>query len=227
MVRFLRSLPFALEFCVVVALAFGPFIVRSLLVALRIVAPPYVGHAASGLLHTVSFEIVVLAIVLPFLRIRGWTFGKIGLHPTFRDTGVGVLLFVAIYVVWYFVWASTVILSPDTAAGILATPVVTGRVPFAISLAIGFINPFFEEVMVSGYVMTALGREKNPSLAINASVAIRVLYHLYQGPQGVLSIIPFGLIFSFWYARTGRLWPLVVAHALADLLALLTLGYSR
>jgi uncharacterized protein len=91
----------------------------------------------------------------------------------------------------------------------------------------GLINPFFEEVFVCGYVMTALKRADNPWAAINTSVAIRMLYHLYQGPKGVLSIIPFGLIFGFSYARTGRLWPLVIAHSIADLLALLSAGYGR
>ncbi|HUO94322.1 MAG TPA: type II CAAX endopeptidase family protein [Rhizomicrobium sp.] len=227
MVRFLKSLPFALEFAIVAVLAFGPFTVRSLLVASRFVASPYQGHAATGLLHTVLFEIVILAILLPFLYVRGWTFAKIGLEPTFKDTGIGVLLFVATYVVWYFVWAATVLVSPQTAAGIMGSPVITGRVPPAIALAIGLINPFFEEMLVCGYVMTALGRDNNQSLAINASVALRVSYHLYQGPRGVLSIIPFGLIFSFWYARTGRLWPLVVAHTMSDLLALLMIGSGQ
>lgn len=91
----------------------------------------------------------------------------------------------------------------------------------------GLINPFFEEVFVCGYVMTALKRQDNSWIAINSSVAIRVLYHLYQGPKGVLSVVPVGLIFGFWYARAGRLWPLVVAHSMADLLALLSAGYGQ
>lgn len=89
----------------------------------------------------------------------------------------------------------------------------------------GLVNPFFEEVWVCGYLMTVLKRSHNPWLAISASVVLRVLYHLYQGARGVLSITPVGLIFGVWYARTGRLWPLIVAHSVADLLALLMVGH--
>jgi membrane protease YdiL (CAAX protease family) len=38
---------------------------------------------------------------------------------------------------------------------------------------------------------------------------------------GVVDIAPIGLIFCICYARSGRLWPLIVAHALIDILSLL------
>ncbi|MFD1296210.1 CPBP family intramembrane glutamic endopeptidase [Lysobacter gummosus] len=41
---------------------------------------------------------------------------------------------------------------------------------------------------------------------------IRIAYHLYQGSAGVVSIVPMGLAYAWLYARTGRLWPLVLAH---------------
>ena len=47
-----------------------------------------------------------------------------------------------------------------------------------------------------------------------------MFYHFYQGALGVLSITPMGPLFAYWFARTGRLWPLVVAHALQDFTAL-------
>jgi membrane protease YdiL (CAAX protease family) len=54
------------------------------------------------------------------------------------------------------------------------------------------------------------------------SVAIRVLYHLYQGPASA-GIIPIGFVFAYWYARTGRLWPAVIAHGLMDFFGLIVL----
>jgi len=36
-----------------------------------------------------------------------------------------------------------------------------------------------------------------------------------------MSLVPEGLVFATWFARTGRLWPLIAAHALQDLLGLL------
>jgi membrane protease YdiL (CAAX protease family) len=56
--------------------------------------------------------------------------------------------------------------------------------------------------------------------AVNISAAIRLSYHLYQGAAGVLSIVPIGLLFGYWFVRTRQLWPLIVAHAILDLVGL-------
>jgi uncharacterized protein len=61
----------------------------------------------------------------------------------------------------------------------------------------------------------------NSVTGVNVSVAIRLVYHLYQGAIGVVTIIPFGLIVTWWYARTGKLWPILVAHAAIDFMGLL------
>jgi membrane protease YdiL (CAAX protease family) len=60
-------------------------------------------------------------------------------------------------------------------------------------------------------------------VAINTSVVVRLLYHLYQGPIGIMTIVPMGLLYGYVYSRTRQLWPLVVAHVLVDLIGL-TLG---
>ncbi len=63
----------------------------------------------------------------------------------------------------------------------------------------------------------ALKDTRGISFAVNISVAIRLAYHLYQGPAGIINIVPGGLIFAYWFAKTGRLWPVVTAHAIHDL----------
>lgn len=50
---------------------------------------------------------------------------------------------------------------------------------------------------------------------------LRFLYHLYQGPVAALSVLPLGLLFGTVFWKWRNLWPLVVAHTLANLLALL------
>ncbi len=57
------------------------------------------------------------------------------------------------------------------------------------------------------------------AMAVNVSAVIRLSYHLYQGVAGVLAIVPLGLLFGFWFARTRQLWPLIVAHAILDFVA--------
>ena len=56
---------------------------------------------------------------------------------------------------------------------------------------------------------------------MNARIALRVMCHLYTGVVGVLLIAPVAVLFSYWYVRSGRLWPLIVAHGLLDFIALM------
>jgi len=60
--------------------------------------------------------------------------------------------------------------------------------------------------------------------AINVSTVVRLLYHLYQGPIGIVTIVPMGLIYGYTYARTRQLWPLIFAHVLIDIVGLSELG---
>ena len=223
MLKFLQALSPRIEFVIVVTMAFGYFAFVSIFVALHPHAGPL--HTNRSLIVLCAYELVLMAILFPFLRTRGWTFSKIGLDPTWRDTGLGILLFFAFYAVWVLVWIATVALAPETAQRMSETHIITQVIPATTIVANGMINPLFEEVFVCGYVMTALRKEGHTWFALNASVAIRLLYHLYQGPLGVLSIIPMGLMSGYWYARTGRLWPIIVAHAAMDMLAMLVAGH--
>ena len=112
---------------------------------------------------------------------------------------------------------------PQLAVAASHMQVVAPGIPLLTAASVVFVNPVFEEVFVAGYTMTVLKDTRGKSFAFNASVAIRLLYHLYQGVLGVITIIPFGLILAFWYMRTGKLWPLIVAHAVLDAVGLIQL----
>ncbi|NEW38296.1 CPBP family intramembrane metalloprotease [Nocardia cyriacigeorgica] len=86
-------------------------------------------------------------------------------------------------------------------------------------------NSAAEEIIVVAYLITrlrALGWSDNRSLL--ASALLRGSYHLYQGLGGGLGNIVMGLVFGRYWQRTGRLWPLVIAHALIDAVAYI--GYT-
>jgi membrane protease YdiL (CAAX protease family) len=81
-------------------------------------------------------------------------------------------------------------------------------------------NPVFEEVLVLAYVVQGLRKRFGLVTAMNVSLAIRLTYHLYQGPLAVIPIAFFGLVVTLVYVRMGRLWPAIVAHAILDFVAL-------
>jgi membrane protease YdiL (CAAX protease family) len=92
------------------------------------------------------------------------------------------------------------------------------RIPVLVIAA--FANGFAEEVVVVGYLITRLrqlGLSQNR--AILASSVLRGLYHLYQGFGAGLGNLVMGLVFGYSWCRSGRLWPLVIAHGLIDTVA--------
>ena len=99
----------------------------------------------------------------------------------------------------------------------VATSAPTAMIAFIV------VNSFFEETIVSGYVITALSPQ-GAGLAITASTLLRFLYHLYQGPLAAISILPLGLLFGAVFWRWRNLWPLIVAHTIANLIAFLLVG---
>ena len=86
-------------------------------------------------------------------------------------------------------------------------------------------NAFAEEVLVVGFLVTRLrqlGLRENSSLLCSA--ILRGSYHFYQGFGGFVGNIVMGLVFGRVWQRTNRLWPLVLAHTLIDVVAFV--GYS-
>lgn len=97
------------------------------------------------------------------------------------------------------------------------------RLPMLVLNA--WANSAAEEVLVVAYLISrlrALGWSENKSLL--ASALLRGSYHLYQGIGGGLGNLVMGLVFGRYWQRTGRLWPLLLAHALIDTIAYL--GYA-
>jgi membrane protease YdiL (CAAX protease family) len=223
--KFITSLPLWAEFAFVSVLAFGLFVFASLSYALQ--PERHAHYSVPGLLRLAIIELGLSAVLGVFLWLRGWRFRRLGLVPQINDIAIAVLLFVAVYGAWVVVFYLTFALAPGLAIGMqtTATSLVDRGIPLWVIVVNTIVNPLFEEVFEIGYVVAALKRDDNPWLAINVSVAIRLACHLYQGALGVLSIIPTGLIFAFWFARTGRLWPVILAHAAMDLIAIL--HYSR
>jgi membrane protease YdiL (CAAX protease family) len=172
-----------------------------------------------GLYGLITYEIVVLGVIGGFLYFRGWTLHQFGLAPNLKDTGIGILLTAAGYLVYLVAFFLTSLLTTDLTKQ--AEALVAPSLDLYAVVAASVINPFFEELFVCAYVITTVKKSRSDTFALNVSIGIRMAYHLYQGAIGFISIIPFGFIFGYWYLRTGRLWPVIVAHAIFDLIGLL------
>ena len=97
------------------------------------------------------------------------------------------------------------------------------RAPVLVLSAFG--NSFAEEALVVAYLLTRLrqlGWTENRALWVSA--VLRGSYHLYQGFGGFVGNVVMGLVYGRTWQRTGRLWPLVLGHALIDVVAFV--GYA-
>lgn len=82
-----------------------------------------------------------------------------------------------------------------------------------------------EEVVIAAYVLTRLRQLGwTDSRALVTASVLRGSYHLYQGYGGFVGNAVMGLIFGWWFQRTRRVWPLVIAHGVID--AVSFIGYA-
>ncbi|MFC4944836.1 CPBP family intramembrane glutamic endopeptidase [Pseudonocardia sp. GCM10023141] len=92
------------------------------------------------------------------------------------------------------------------------------RLPVLVASAAA--NAWAEELVMIAYLLTRLrqlGWSENR--AVFAQALLRGSYHLYQGLGGFFGNIAMGLVFGRVWQRTNRLWALVGAHALIDIVA--------
>ena len=219
----IRRLPPGVEFLVVVTWAFGLPIFASIMS----LAAPNEGRSPVftniELFAAIIFEVIQLGFLAWFLRIRGWTLERFGLAFSWSSTAIGLALLAVTYAlvvgVQYF---AQVVFNYDTQGAIARAPKFDADLSMQLLFMISVVNAIAEELFVTGYVITALQPRRGLWAAINVSVVLRLLYHLYQGPIGVLTSVPMGLLYGYLYSRTRQLWPLIVAHVALVIIALAT-----
>lgn len=171
-------------------------------------------------LTLLSVELLGLAVATGIGYFRGWSVWSFGLRPTWADTGIGLLLAAAAGVLLGTIGLAVNSMFPGT--------VQFGSIPGSLSLPMVFllaaINPVFEEAIGVGYFIHVL-RRFGMWPAVLATAIFRAGLHAYQGFNAPIIILPLGLIFAIVYWKSRRLWPLVVAHAMFSLVALLPLAW--
>jgi uncharacterized protein len=143
---------------------------------------------------------------------------------TWPDTlrGLGVF-FGAIGAVWLaFVFAAGL---PGAAERLAEVPIEAtfGLLPAILVVA---INPLFEEAINVGYIQARL-RPQGAAFAVGAALLVRLLANLDQGAHALVGIVPLGLLFGIYTWRTGRLWPVIVAHAVIEAVSLFAVSHPE
>jgi membrane protease YdiL (CAAX protease family) len=171
----------------------------------------------------IVFQLVPVALVL-FLLGKG-ALSKFGLVNTklAKQLGSGFLLAAGIgipglglYLAARALGLSTRVVPTDVNQYWWTTPMLL------LSAATAAV---VEESIMVGYLFTRLReRGMSDSKVLWLSAVIRGTYHLYQGVGGFVGNLAMGLIFGYWFKRSGKLLPLLFAHFLLD--AVIFVGYA-
>ena len=171
-------------------------------------------------------EATSLALLGYVLWRRGRRFGDIGLRWSFRDLGVGVIVLVvsygfyvagsyAIFFVHYWVVGTRAMGSSPKE--IFGHPAIA-FLPFSL------LNGFFEELIVRAYLMTeVIELTGSKALAVFLSVLLQSSYHLYYGWWTATAVSFVFLAYSLYFVRWRRALPIIFAHEVFDLWALIRL----
>lgn len=208
---------------IVLAVAILPFLISSTMHVVGI--PPLVSgpYSLYRLLNALLIEVTSLALLLYVLHQNGQSLGDIGVRFRFADIGHGILLIVGSRLVFRIAYWSMVRLYElefGHAPPRYISPLVGAGM--AVSLLFAVINPFFEELIVRAFLISeATLLTGSAGLAVIVSVLLQTSYHLYQGiPNAVGDGLMF-LAFSVYYAKTRRLWPVILAHLWLDVFAVI------
>lgn len=173
----------------------------------------------------IGFALAPVALVWYLLVRSGEGLRALGVDATqrLRDLGRGVGLAALVGAVGLAGYLLAYRSGANLAVVAQGLPEAWWRWPVLVAAAVQ--NAVLEEVVVVGFLMrrlTQLGW--GPAATIATSALVRGSYHLYQGIGGLLGNIAMGVLFGWLYRRWGRVIPLVIAHALIDIVAFV--GYA-
>jgi membrane protease YdiL (CAAX protease family) len=209
------------EILLVLGIPIGLFFGFSLLSIFYGPAPTVFNDAR--FLRTLLVEIALAAALLPYLARRGWSPRLAAGAPKPLDLLRGIGMWLLCMAALALCFATVRALAPAVADS-LQKPHFTGAPSGWIIAATSIINPLFEEFLWLAYEVPAVSSRLGIRSACVISVAIRVAVHTYQGPLALVSILPMGVVLTAYFARSGRLWPVIVAHIIADALGLMAVA---
>lgn len=85
--------------------------------------------------------------------------------------------------------------------------------------ALGVTAGITEEIVFRAFLISVLALVMPVWAAGVAALAVFVTCHAYQGPKGMLRILPVSVVLTVVYVVSGSLWPAILLHILTDVLS--------
>jgi membrane protease YdiL (CAAX protease family) len=173
----------------------------------------------------IGFGVVPALLALYLLtrdRIRPRAIGVDGTRPGW-DLSRGALLAAVIGIPGLLLYLAAYALGISATIVPSGLPDVWWRVPVLVLSAA--MNATLEEVVVVGYLITRLRQlGRSAPWAIGLAAVLRGSYHLYQGFGAFIGNAVMGVVFGWFFLRTRRVMPLIVAHTILDTVSFV--GYT-
>ncbi len=220
-----KSSQYPIEFLVVLAFAFLPSLVHSIISFVTVESNSPESHESPVRLF-LGYLPQMAAMCIPLLYIvhinRG-SWNELGLlRPKWIDLATGIVLFIVNFTCAYVVLLAVSSLrtsDADATQGRLAHIFPSAKTSIdyvAIALASIAVG-FGEELLFRGYILSRWqAMSGSASQAVLVSSILFGIAHTYQGLLGVVSAAVTGIVFGFAFIFLRRLWPLVIVHALTD-----------
>ena len=171
----------------------------------------------------VIYEIVALLIIIYILKVRDWRVSDFNLTFTFRLIWIALLIIFIRNIIGnigFKILSAFNIVNESTTKHVLF-----GLEADWISVSmIIIVNSIFEEFILIGYFFKRL-EKYHPVIVIGLSMLIRQSYHTYQGMMSLITILPTGLVFGYYYYKYKKLWSVIIAHGFSNLIAFLEMHY--
>lgn len=208
----------------VLFVSFGHFIVASTYSLMRATGPVDPQQRTPRLVGALIAEVGSLAVLWYVLSAQGRSWKNIGWNFEWMDVPRAIGLVFGSTLAIYFVWIPVQIAYRFYFGHYLVPKSMHGYFGFGISVfSIAFLclNPFFEELIVRGYLMSeAIDLGGSGVLAILVSIALQASYHLYQGFANAFLVTITFTVFSVYFWKTRRIAPVIMAHLCLDAYAL-------
>ena len=178
-----------------------------------------------------AYESFMLACFLLFLRWRGWKPEdlrvRVGWIATLRGLELLVFTYGGFFAIAEFSRFMIWTMGP-TPYAFLARLFVPAHITIPpdgfhiawLTIILGTIlNATYEELIYMGYGFNLWAAKYGPRTAVLFSILARLAVHTYQGTEHILPIAVWAILFSLWYRYHRKVWPLIVAHAMIDLIS--------
>ncbi len=201
------------ELSAVMCIGFVPHLVTSLLPYDYSPADPYWVTATQRFGHSLSSTFATLYIIhRSGERWRDFGFGA----PRVPDVVLGLILMI---VTWYFASVLQLAITQELMPTEVASGLPVTSFDFFLMTIMYVSSALSEEVIMRSYLITRLRHLiHRPWLSVVISSVLFASYHCYQGTEGLVNALFFGLVLGSVFAVYPRIWPLVICHTLTNIL---------